>query len=57
MTYHYTDTSISYTATLTDFQFFQMYASVNTNTMINLPHSHTQTLALHVEDSPIYLDM
>jgi len=41
----------------TDIQFFQMYASVNTNTMINLSHSHLQTLALHVEDKPLHLDM
>jgi len=34
-----------------------MYASVNTNTIINLPHSHTQTLALHVKYRQLHLDM
>jgi hypothetical protein len=34
-----------------------MYASVNTNIMIILPHSHTQTLALHVQDRPLNLDI
>jgi len=34
-----------------------MYASVNANTMLTLLHSHTQTLALHVQESPLHLDM
>ena len=56
LTYHNADSSISYSVAITDSQFFQMYASVNTNTLINLPHSHTQTLALHVQDRPLHLD-
>jgi len=55
--YHHAYASISYTVAKIDFQFFQMYASVNTNTIINLIHSHTQTLALHVQDRPLHLDM
>ena len=43
VTYHHADSSISYIDTPRDCQFFQMYASVNTNTMINSPHSHTDT--------------
>jgi len=34
-----------------------MYASVNTNTMITLLHSHTKTLALDVQESPLHLGM
>ena len=41
VTYYHADASISYIVAPTDSQYFQMYASVNTNTMINLPHSHT----------------
>jgi len=55
--YHHADASISYTAAARCFQFFQMYAPVNTNTMTILPHSHTQTLALHVQDRPLHLDI
>jgi len=57
VTYHHTDASISYTVAKIDCQFFQIYASVNTNTIITLIHSHTQTLALHVQDRPLHLDM
>jgi len=57
VTYHHADASISYTVAKIDCQFFQIYASVNTNTIINVIHSHTQTLALHVQDRPLHLDM
>jgi len=43
LSYHHADASTSYSVTITDCQFFQMHASVNTNTMITLPHSHTAT--------------
>jgi len=43
VTYHHVDASVSYNVAPTDSQFFQTYASVNTNTIINLPHSHTDT--------------
>ena len=39
--YHHADSSIGYIAAVNDCQIFQMYASVNTNTMINLPHNQT----------------
>jgi len=35
VTYQHADAGISYIEATTDCQFFQMYASVNTNTMIN----------------------
>ena len=57
VTYHHADAGISYTVAPNDKQYFQMYAPVNTNTMINLPHSITQTLALHVQDRPLHLDI
>jgi len=57
VTYHHSNSSISYIVALTDIQFFQMYTSVNTNTMINSPHNHTETLALQVQDRPLHLDM
>jgi len=56
-TYHHSNPSISYIVAPSDIQFFQMYASVNTNTMINLHHSHTETPALQVQDRPVHLDM
>jgi hypothetical protein len=34
-----------------------MYASVNTNTVINLSHSNAQALALHVQEKPPYLEI
>ena len=43
MSYHHGDTSVSYPAAKGDHHFFQMYASVNTYTMINLHHNHTDT--------------
>jgi len=55
--YHHADYCISYIAGITDCQFFQMYASVNTKTMINFPHNHTQTFAFHVQDRPLHFDM
>jgi len=57
LTYHHADASIRYIAAPTDIQFFQMYAPVNKNKLINLPHSHTQTPALHVQVTPLHLDM
>jgi hypothetical protein len=57
MAYYHADSSISYTVAIEDCQILQMYAPVNTNTMTNLPHNHTQTLALHVQDRPLHLDM
>ena len=44
LSYHHADASTSYSVTITDCQFFQMHASVNTNTMITLPHSNTRHL-------------
>jgi len=57
VTYHHADASNSYIATPTDCQFCQMYASVNKNTIINLPHSHTETPALQFQERQLYLDM
>jgi len=57
VTYRHADASNSYIATPTDCQFCQMYASVNKNTIIDLPHSHTQTLALQFQQRQLYLDM
>jgi hypothetical protein len=44
VTYHHADASISYIAAIPNCQFFQMYASVKTNTMINLPQSQVEEL-------------
>jgi hypothetical protein len=42
VSYHHADSSITYIAALTDSKLFQMYASVNTNTMKILPQGpHT----------------
>jgi len=59
VTYDHAHASISYIGAVTQCQFFQMYAPVRvyTNTIINSSHSHTQTLALYVEDRPLHLDM
>jgi hypothetical protein len=54
--YHGADSSISYIDAQRHCQLFQVYASVNTNPMINLPHSHTEILALHVQERPLHLD-
>jgi uncharacterized integral membrane protein len=53
---HGADPSISYIDAPRHCQLFQVYAFVNTITMIKLPHSHTQILALHVQDRPLHLD-
>jgi len=56
VTYHHADSIISYIALPTDCQFFQMYASVNTNTMINLPEA-VQALALYIQERPLHSEM
>ena len=55
VTYHGADSSISYIAARRDSQLFQIFAPVNTNTMLNLPQSQTQTLKCHVQDKPLHL--
>jgi hypothetical protein len=44
VTYRHADASRNYTAAISNCQFFQINASVKTNTMINLPHSQVEEL-------------